>query len=169
MLLIFINYYIVYFNIILYTNKGDLYMNKKIIFLSTFFILIFIVVIVLNNIQKKELDPKEIIKILEEQQYKIVATKSDELQTKYISIYNNDNTISIIRFDNTIFGTSYMWQNNNINLKSIDILENTYTTEEQQKQYDSFLQWLNNVNLTKSQIIKVLDYCSQNMTYDKAS
>ena len=116
-----------------------------------------------NFINTKNFTPQEIKEYLQEKGYSITAKKST--YTKYIYVCKDE--IAFQRIDSIFSGTSYCWKNSDINGEWADIQEdndkNTKLTE--LMQYVEYTQWLKEINLSKSQIIDVLDYCYKNMEF----
>lgn len=105
---------------------------------------------------------KEVKNYLEEKGYTITAKKSS--YTSYI--YIRKGNVTIKRIEKTVTGTSYSWKNSKINGDWADIgktSENDDTTKK--LQYNEYTQWLKEINLSKEQIIDVLDYCYENMEF----
>ena len=119
----------------------------------------------LQKVNTENLTAREIKEYLEERGYTITARKSE--YTKYI--YIDKDEISFQRIDNSFIGTSYCWQNSEINGDWADIQEDDDKNTKQTEivQYFEYTQWLKEINLSKSQIIDVLDYCYKNMKFEE--
>ena len=109
------------------------------------------------------LSEQELVTYLQNKGYKFSANKDTitTITTYYIYVDNGD--IAFQRIDNPYLGTIYSWKNDNINNEWANILEPDKNTKENEKQqYSEYLKWLNNIDLSKSQIITVLDYYYKN-------
>ncbi len=116
-----------------------------------------------DNHNKEDLSESEIVEYLQDKGYKFTANKSTSTTVTTYYIYVNNDNITFQRIDNPYTGTMYCWKNDNINDEWADILESEEnTTEDEKKQYEAYLKWLNKINLSKSQIIDILDYYHEN-------
>lgn len=112
-----------------------------------------------------KLSSSKVIELLEKKGYKFES--SDEDKTHYVYFTNADKEdksyVWIQKYDNIYVGTNYTFKKNDINDKHASIIDKEENKSKDEKlQYDTYLDWLDLMGLTKSQIINVLDYYDKN-------
>ena len=137
-----------------------------------FWIIVLIIIVVLcvtfiigmnGLIDKKDnssLSSYQVKEMLEREGY---VFETSNLETKYITHYviirNNKEGIRIQKYINPLIGTEISFNNKSYNDKLADVSsESANKTDEERKQYKAYLNWLNDMGLTKSQVVDVLEY-----------
>lgn len=134
-----------------------------IIIVLVIIISILITIIIFDSLKTKDntdLSSYEVMKYLEDKGY-IFEIKDDSYiyKTHYIIIKNNNEGIWIQQYQNELIGTNTSFKNSSCNDEFADISsESANETEDEKKQYKAYVNWLNDMGLSKSQIIEVIDY-----------
>lgn len=102
----------------------------------------------------------EVIEYLEDKGY---TFETDDLTniytTHYIILRNDDEGIWIQKVINELIGTMLNFKNEQINEEFADMTsESANATKEEQQQYDAYINWLDDMGLTKMQIVEALDF-----------
>ena len=126
-------------------------------------ILMFIIISSSIKIKKQDninLSSYEVITYLESKGYSFET--QDFIQTyltHYIILRNDSEGIWIQKLDNELVGTMLSFKNDQINDKFADMTsESANETKEEQQQYKAYINWLNDMGLTKMQLIDALDF-----------
>jgi|GEM_PF-5428557 hypothetical protein len=110
-----------------------------------------------KNIDGSNLNTSELINMFESDGYSLEITNLDG--TIYVSLNNKKDGISIQRIFNTYIGTLMTFDDDSINDEMADILNiSDNDTEEKKKQYKAYKNWLEYYNISKMQLIDMLDY-----------
>lgn len=135
-----------------------------IIALSIVIIVLMLIIISSNiKIEKRDntnLSSYEIITYLESKGYSFET--QDVIQTyltHYIILRNDSEGIWIQKLDNELVGTMLSFKNDQINDEFADMTsESSNETKEKQQQYKAFINWLEDMGLTKMQLINALNF-----------
>lgn len=107
----------------------------------------------------------EVKEYLEEKGYTFEISDYNYIyNTHYIIIRNDKDGILIQQYQNELIGTETSFKNTSCNDEFANVSsESANKTDNKKKQYIAYIDWLNDMRLSKSQVIDVLEY------YDKAS
>lgn len=122
-------------------------------------------VIFANNIKigkedNTDLTAFEVIEYLEDKGYMFETQDDTNIYTTHYIILRNDNEgIWIQKLDNELIGTMLSFKNDQINDEFADMTsESANETKEEQQQYEAYMNWLEDMGLTKMQLIDALDF-----------
>lgn len=103
---------------------------------------------------------REIKEYLEEQGYEFTTdTMTNFYTTIYTMIEKESEGITILKIENPLTGIEYSFKNLSCNDEYANISSKAANDEiDEENQYKAFLDWLEDLNLTKLQIINVMDY-----------
>ena len=127
-------------------------------------IIVLIFIIFSSNIKiekdNTDLNSYEVVKYLESKGYTFET--QDFMQTyltHYIILRNDNEGIWIQKLDNELIGTMLSFKNDQINDEFADMTsESANETKEEQQQYEAYLNWSEDMGLTKMQLVDALDY-----------
>lgn len=128
-------------------------------------IVILLFVILINNIEitKKDntdLIPFEVIEYLEDAGYQFEVQDYEHMYTThYIILRNDDEGIWIQKIDDELVGTMLSFNNKQINDEFADMTSKSANeTKEERQQYRAYINWLDDMGLTKMQLVRALDF-----------
>lgn len=129
-------------------------------------LIIILLFIVFSNIVKigkqdnTDLSPFEVIEYLEDKGYMFETQDYTYIYTThYIILRNDEEGIWIQKIISEISDNQLTFRNKQINDESADMTsESTNETKEEQQQYEAYLNWLEDMGLTKMQLVDALDF-----------
>lgn len=128
-------------------------------------VVILLSIILFNNIKTRKQDNSslvsfEVIQYLEERGYTFeVQDYTYIYTTHYIILKNDDEGIWIQKIVDELTGTMLSFKNKQINNEFADITsESANETKEEQQQYEAYINWLEDMGLTKMQVVDALDF-----------
>lgn len=154
--------------------KKDTIVIKKRTFITVAFLAIIILIATItisvvtfnksnNKTANANLKDNEVIEYLESLGYEYEKKMYSNLtSTTYISITDKAGNIRIQKIINDYIGTSYTFQNSAYNDSHADILNIDENDEDEKIQYSAYNKWLNEVNLTDTQIIESINFYDEN-------
>lgn len=128
-------------------------------------IIVLMIIIFSSNIRAKnqdntDLNSYEVVKYLESKGYTFET--QDFMQTyltHYIILRKDSDGIWIQKLNNELIGIMLSFKNSLINDEFADMTsESANETKEEQQQYEAYMNWLEDMGLTKMQLVDALDF-----------
>ena len=112
-----------------------------------------------KTIDSSKLSSTELLEMFEDEGYQIeLITYTSLPSTVYIIFNNKTEGITIQRIYDTYVGNQMTFDDDSINDEMADLLySDRNDTEEEKQQYKAYRSWLNNHNITKTQLSNMLD------------
>ena len=128
-------------------------------------IVILLFIIFSNNVKigrqdNTDLTSFEVIEYLENEGYTFETQDYTHIYTTHYIILRNDSEgIWIQKIDDELIGTMLSFKNDQINDEFADMTsESTNETKEEQQQYEAYMNWLEDMGLTKMQLVNSLEF-----------